>query len=764
MNQVNDSLLRRGFALPTVLISSVVLIIVLTTTIQLVVTTSVSLREQLNDRMVNLASEAGAEHAQACLQANNYIAQWNDNSPLRPGSSCSGYTNGTCPSACYTSSSSDMRATYSVGGATTNVAAAVSYQSMGRVERLRASDGTPWRVYQSQQGYVSRLIDQVKISGGGGWKGYGHYGTVVTPNGDLYGFGGNSAGQITDAANPDKIPKPVKMALPSGVKRVKLSMTSGQGGLELCIITDAEDVYCRSEGGFSGKGDQLGWNKLELPSGYKVKSMALDGYGQGNTACFIASNGTNSNAYCVGKGDYGMLGSGNHDAAPISRPARFILPSGRQAEKAWVHDTQACVSTTLNELYCAGKNHGGQLTDGADEQSTPVRYKIPQGTKPIDVDMDYHGQGDTIHVLTSSGIIWSSGWNGYGTVMKGRYDGNTKNDNGNMPIPYSDNDNPVIGGTIFNPASNRCLDNYTSSSNDNNQVVIHDCNPTGAQRWVYDSSTNQIINVISGKCLSRLNNGSGDGESVVIRGCYADDGQQRWRFSGNDIIDMTTGKCLDVKGRATANASPMGIWGCHDGGWEDFTWNNLDRSWKAMIAGDRSFCGLMDGYGSGVWCAGQNESGQLGNYLAPDWADGAPCQSTGPGTQLYRQMVLPAGEFIDIGKTSYEWGQQYKSLMVITKNGRIFGSGRNEFGKLGSGTLGDSSNDYRQCTLQQFSLPAGVKAVDMSTRDEYTTYVVGDNGVVYAAGLNNNGQVGDGTTVNRYSARPLAIPRVGFYF
>ena len=766
MNRHWGSWIAQGFALPTVLIASVVLMIVLATSVQLTVATSASLQEQFYDRTVNLAAEAGIEHAESCLQANDFTPQWSNSSPLRPGSPCTGYAGGVCPVAgCYVASNSSLRTTYTVGSANSNITGAVSYTSTGSAERLRTSTGTAWRSYEAKVGHSSWFADGAKISAGGGWKGFGHYGTVVTPNGDLYGFGGNSVRQLNDSGTPTSISTPIKIALPEGVTKVKQSFTSGQGSLALCIITLSDDAYCRGEpmggaGAFGGA--TSGWNKVEVPAGFKISQLVLDGYGS-DGGCVVAYNGSTSNAYCFGKSNNGMLGGGDVSYTPLSAPVRFQLPAGLQAEKVWRHTVQTCVKATQGDLYCAGHDYSGQLTASGGDTPTPVRYNIPGGRKVKDVALQYHGDGSTIHVLTTDGLIWATGSYSNGTVTKDSNSGNTRNNNGNQPFLFSDYTRP-IGGTILNIGSNRCIDNYTNSNAENNPLVIHDCNSQGAQAWIYDAETSRIMNATNGKCMSRLNNGTANGNAVVSRTCDLS-GQQRWTISGNDIIDVTSGKCLDVPNGATANASPLGIWICSSGGQQDFSTSGLDNVWQGMIAGPSVICALRNGSGSGLVCSGNGTYGQLGNYLNATYADGAPCSSTNvAGTPLYYEMQLPPGEQIDSSKLSYEWSQQYDSIMVITKSGKVFGSGRDEFGKMGNGSTGDSANNFRRCNVVEFQMPEGVTAVDMSTRDEYTTYVVGSNGRVYAAGRNNNGQIGDGTTTTRTTPVPVVIPRVGFYF
>ncbi|MDN5275898.1 MAG: hypothetical protein JWN33_547 [Candidatus Saccharibacteria bacterium] len=80
----------RGFALPTVLIASIVMIAVMLSAVQLTVSISKALRNQYYTKLADLAAEAGAAMARTCLAQNNNIPQWSDASPLRPNSTCSG--------------------------------------------------------------------------------------------------------------------------------------------------------------------------------------------------------------------------------------------------------------------------------------------------------------------------------------------------------------------------------------------------------------------------------------------------------------------------------------------------------------------------------------------------------------------------------------------------------------------------------------------------------------------------------------------------
>ena len=112
---------------------------------------------------------------------------------------------------------------------------------------------------------------------------------------------------------------------------------------------------------------------------------------------------------------------------------------------------------------------------------------------------------------------------------------------------------------------------------------------------------------------------------------------------------------------------------------------------------------------------------------------------------------LPDGDAVIV--PSEEWVYQFRATQVVTQSGKIYGSGLNTMGKLGAGQAGSG------CAIASFLLPSDVTAADLSTRDEYTTYVLGSDGVVYAAGRGDMGQLGNGTTTSSAWPVPVKIPR-----
>ncbi len=81
---------RGGFALPTVLIASVVMFTILAVSVSSVVAVRTALKTQYYEQLAKAAGEAGVAYAKACLAKNGNVPLWSDNKPLRPSTDCAG--------------------------------------------------------------------------------------------------------------------------------------------------------------------------------------------------------------------------------------------------------------------------------------------------------------------------------------------------------------------------------------------------------------------------------------------------------------------------------------------------------------------------------------------------------------------------------------------------------------------------------------------------------------------------------------------------
>lgn len=134
-----------------------------------------------------------------------------------------------------------------------------------------------------------------------------------------------------------------------------------------------------------------------------------------------------------------------------------------------------------------------------------------------------------------------------------------------------------------------------------------------------------------------------------------------------------------------------------------------------------------------IYCAGYNAYGGLGNNTV------AP-QST---PVLFQ---LPAG------KTATAVSDGVYFTCALTADSLVYCSGENTSGQLGNGSTVASSIPVL------FQLPAGKTAAALPSEAANQACVLTSDQLVYCAGLNSNGQLGDGTTVSRSTAVQFQLP------
>ncbi|MFG2111450.1 Ig-like domain repeat protein [Streptomyces sp. NPDC048718] len=132
-----------------------------------------------------------------------------------------------------------------------------------------------------------------------------------------------------------------------------------------------------------------------------------------------------------------------------------------------------------------------------------------------------------------------------------------------------------------------------------------------------------------------------------------------------------------------------------------------------------------------VFAWGLNSSGQVGDGTTTDRH--SPVQ------------ILPAGP----GIAAITAGAIHSLLM--TTDGRVYAWGDNTFGGLGDGTTTQRNE------LVRTHLPAGADAVAIAAGNFHSLALTSD-GRVFAWGLNNHGQVGDGTTTDRLTPVTVDLP------
>ncbi len=164
---------------------------------------------------------------------------------------------------------------------------------------------------------------------------------------------------------------------------------------------------------------------------------------------------------------------------------------------------------------------------------------------------------------------------------------------------------------------------------------------------------------------------------------------------------------------------------------------NKDLTFKAIAAGN-AFSILL-GTDGRVWGMGANNYGQLG--LNADEYDGRPFQELKCSESDVRFKAIAAGS---------------QHTVLLDDKGNVWTAGSNNGGQLGRGTAGGN-----EVSFQQVILPAGVGTVSAIYAGWFQTFIQNQEGNIWAAGYNTNGQLGIGTITNTAAFTPVTIAGAG---
>ncbi len=149
-----------GFALPTILIASIVMLTVLLVSVTSTTALRVAINNQYYSQLAQLAGEAGTAYAEACLHNNANIPTWSNAKPLTPATDCSGNVQGGYPSYILTNAT-NIRSGFSIGMPIVDAnGRATTVPNTGFVEITRESNGAVWRRYNQPAVQSAVVPDQ----------------------------------------------------------------------------------------------------------------------------------------------------------------------------------------------------------------------------------------------------------------------------------------------------------------------------------------------------------------------------------------------------------------------------------------------------------------------------------------------------------------------------------------------------------------------------------------------------------------------------
>lgn len=564
--------MKRGFALPTVLIASSVMIMVLFTALAAAASMGGALDEQYYNKLAREAAESGVSRARTCypnVKSTATTSQWPNALSLTPQTNCLGATI-SGQSATVLNLPGEVRTRFVVAPAQTDNGVTY-FEVRGYAERLRSSNqSTPVMTYTQGIKYRVRLTQTGIVSG------KKTVCSIVAYK--LYCWGRNDGGQVGDGTkgNNRTSPKEVKIGGPSDNYYVQ---AVASGWEHTCAITSLSP---------------------------------LPNYTQTNQ----------TQIWCWGQNTRGQLGytPGGESLTPrLVTAAQSGLPTDRNFIAISARD-HVCVigllTTSTNKgAYCWGYNASGQAGDLADNSVPAIKFPASSGLRTAGgttfgnvMAISAIAPGNTCLINSSS--PYCLGLKAYGLLGQPEASppsGNTAR--GYLPLAPG-SPNPLTGKTT------KISIDYT-----------HACAIASQRIWCWGSNLDPDTGTYGGRLdpgiaadtvwtptqMAPASNPSKafiDVTSASASTCAVDTNYKVWCWGDNLKGELG-------QGTAGALSLPGNVGGRMPAAYMVQVKGPLEnRNVKEITSGGRAYCVITDEEES--YCWGDNQFGQLGNKTTTD--------------------------------------------------------------------------------------------------------------------------------------------------
>lgn len=471
-----------GFALPTVLILSIVLLAIGVSTLQVGASLSRSLIDEHWDRLAKTASQAGVSFASSCLSTG--LATWS--TQLVPNADCSGAAVSPARSIYISSdtsanaSPSRWQSTYTVTIPVTGSDGVPRFRSIGKVELLSATSEIVKTYSWTYDGVLSPPatptggVTGAQIGGSGG---EGKHSCMVYIDQLVYCTGDTEFGQLgngTSGSGGADVYTPVKFAA-SGAASNKTFIQVSTGTYHSCALSVDLLVYCTGQNADGELGDGTTTNR-SVPVQFAVGGVAAGKtFTQISTGSFhTCALSSDQDIYCAGDNASGQLGDGTIIDRPD--PVKFAVAGaalGKKFTQVSVDGTHTCGLATDQNIYCAGSNLSGKLGDGTTtDRLNPVKFAVGGVALGKLFTQVSAGEFHTCGLATDQ-KIYCAGENGDGQL------GDSSNSDRSNPVKFATAG--VASGKLFTQLSsgsiNTCAiatDQFVYCTGDNGKGQIGD--------------------------------------------------------------------------------------------------------------------------------------------------------------------------------------------------------------------------------------------------------------------------------------------------
>jgi len=162
---------KKGFALPTVLIASVIMLMVLMVSLTSVAAVRTSLIGQYYNQLAQNAGDAGVSYALSCLEKSGGIPKWSNAAPLTQSTDCAGATLAACSSPCFVTSdaSVNVKSTFSIGLNSNDLSPSgklMTIRAVGTASLYTKTGNAIWRSFKQNTIYRVTIYPDVVDTNG----------------------------------------------------------------------------------------------------------------------------------------------------------------------------------------------------------------------------------------------------------------------------------------------------------------------------------------------------------------------------------------------------------------------------------------------------------------------------------------------------------------------------------------------------------------------------------------------------------------------
>jgi alpha-tubulin suppressor-like RCC1 family protein len=565
-----------------------------------------------------------------------------------------------------------------------------------------------------------------------------HHNCALTTTGTVKCWGDDSAGQLGNGSTGGTSYTPVGVSGLVGVVAI------AAGGAHACALTTAGAVKCWGDNGSGELGvDSTVTTSSDTPVDVGGLSGGVSAIAAGaNHTCAVRRFGP---VVCWGDNFYGQLGVDSGTIASSDTPLAVAGTAGMAAIAAGQSHT--CALAKAGSVRCWGDNGAGQLGDGSTGgiSDTPVSVTGLSGVAAI--------SAGAMHTCAVTNAGAARCW---GDNTAGQLGGGSSGGDSGTPVPVGGLPGAASiaagGGHTCALATIGAVDCW--GDNDNGQLGVDDTVTTAspAPLPVYRHSAG----------AAALAAGSRHACAVATTGNV-------YCWGNNDYLQL---------GRSSGDSQPAPVSGVGGTGYlrragaifsaEKYTcvlnaadgltcWGavifssslptdvaGLPAGIAAMSGGTLSACALTNV--GNVYCWGSNNQAQLGdgNYLN---SSATPVQVLAPGGN-----AGPLGSVIAIGSGAYH-------TCAVTAANTVLCWGNDGDGQLGSDSADCPDNATKNYQGKYCDLPlavSGLTGISAVTAGQANSCALGTGGTVACWGLNNAGQLGNGS-IGGSSTAPVAV-------